>query len=103
MGVLADKDYSTEVKLIADMAKSIITITPDNPRALPARELAQTIRECVHIQDDNVMAAETIKEAVAVAVERYDSIGEKRLILAFGSLSYMSAVKEEMRIYADRK
>ncbi len=103
MGVLADKDYSTEVKLIVDMAKSIITITPDNPRALPARELAQTIRECVHIQDDNVMAAENIKEAVAVAVERYDSIGAKRLILAFGSLSYMSAVKEEMRIYADRK
>ena len=103
MGVLADKDYSTEVKLIADMAKSIITITPDNPRSLPARELAQAIRECVHIQDGNVMAAETIKEAVAIAVERYDSIGEKRLILAFGSLSYMPAVKEEMMLYADRK
>ncbi len=39
-GVLADKDYPAMLSSLLPLAKGFVTITPDSPRALPARELA---------------------------------------------------------------
>ena len=39
-GVLGDKDYHCMYRSVADHAAEFITVTPDNPRALTARELA---------------------------------------------------------------
>lgn len=46
MGVFADKEYRTVLEKTAHFAEKIYTIeTPDNPRALPAKELAKAARE----------------------------------------------------------
>ncbi len=101
MGVLADKDYTTEIELIAHKAQYIITVTPDNPRALAGEKLAEAIGECTG--RDDIVTAASMKDAVARSVDIYNSMDGDRLILAFGSLSYMAAVRREMELYADRK
>lgn len=88
MGVLADKDFQSEIQLIGKRAEKIITVTPDNERALEAKKLAQTVKK----YNDNVVAADNINEAVAMA---FETVCEKKadMILAFGSLSYLGDLK----------
>lgn len=40
-GVLGDKDYPAMLEQLIPLAKAFVTITPESPRALPARDLAQ--------------------------------------------------------------
>ena len=88
MGVLADKDFQTEIELIGKRAVKIITVTPDNERALEAEKLAETIKK----YNDNVETADDINQAVAIA---FQTVCEKKadMILAFGSLSYLGDFK----------
>ncbi len=87
-GVLADKEYETEMRLLAPCAAAVITVTPpDNPRALPAEELARTARKYF----ENVQAAGSLKDAVERA---YRLVGNEDVILAFGSLSYLGELAE---------
>ena len=45
MGVFADKEYKIVLEKTAHFTEKIYTIeTPDNPRALPAEELAKAAR-----------------------------------------------------------
>ncbi len=41
MGVMADKDYERMVGILAPRAERVFAVTPDNPRALPAKLLAE--------------------------------------------------------------
>ncbi len=43
IGMLADKDYDTTLKLLKPYGAHYVCITPDSPRALPAAELAEEI------------------------------------------------------------
>lgn len=43
-GVLRDKDYRAIAKSLAEVASTVYTITPDNPRALSAGEYADVIK-----------------------------------------------------------
>ena len=44
MGMFKDKDYAQVIDLTAPLARHIITVeTPGNPRAMPARELAEAV------------------------------------------------------------
>ena len=45
MGVMADKNYQEMLSLILPYCKKLYTVTPDNPRALPAEELATEARK----------------------------------------------------------
>lgn len=90
MGVLADKDFSEVIRLTADMAVKIITVTPENPRALQAEKLADAIRGV----NKNVEAAISIEAAVAMAKHQYEGMSGKKMILAFGSLSYLGKLKQ---------
>lgn len=82
MGVLADKEYDKIAGITAPLAERIITITPDNPRALQAELLAETVSRF----HGNVAAAESLEEAVSTAIH---AAGEDGVIIAFGSLSYL--------------
>lgn len=83
MGVLKDKEYEKIIGLTADHADHIITVTPpENPRALPAYELAKEI-SALH---SKVTAVDSLEEAVemsALLAEKED------VIIAFGSLSFL--------------
>lgn len=83
MGVLADKEYEYIVSQLAPLASQIFTImTPDNPRALPAEELAKTVAK----YNPNVQAAKGLKDAVALARA---AAKPEDVVVAFGSLSHL--------------
>lgn len=42
-GVLRDKDYDHMVNALSEIADSVVTLTVDSPRALPAEELAEVL------------------------------------------------------------
>lgn len=90
MGVLADKDFDREAAIIAKRANNIITVTPDNPRALDGRILGETIKK----YNKNVIYTDNIGEALQIAKQ---SVMDKEsdMILAFGSLSYLGELKQE--------
>ena len=88
MGVLADKDFKCEAEMIAECAVNIITVTPDNPRALDGRKLAQVLQG----YSENVQYAESVEKAYDIAVKTV-SENESDMILAFGSLSYLGNLK----------
>lgn len=88
MGVLKDKEYEKIIAETYAYAEQIITVTtPDNPRALPAIDLAQTVRE----YHPNVTAAGSLEEAVEMA---YLLAGKEDVIISFGSLSYQGRLME---------
>ncbi len=90
MGVLADKEYREVARLTAPCAAEILTVeTPDNPRALPAKELAQAVAEF----NPHVCAASGIGDAVEQA---YALAGKDDVILAFGSLSYLGELARQV-------
>ncbi len=87
IGVLADKEHKKMLRLMLPYAECVYTVTPENPRALPAEKLAEEAR----LFHSNVTACSSIGEAAALARERGNTI------LAFGSLSYLGALKEAYR------
>lgn len=90
VGVLADKDFTEVGRLLAPMARRIITVTPNNPRALPAEQLAHCLRTfCA-----DVVAADNVREAWELAKQA----AEDRPILAFGSLSWLNEFRKAITI-----
>ena len=87
VGVLADKDFTEVGRHMAPLAKTIFTITPDNPRALSADQLADCLRQfCA-----DVTPVRSVKQALALAL---DAAGEDGVILAFGSLSWLHTLRD---------
>lgn len=88
IGVLKDKEYEKIIRLTGDYAEHIITVTPpDNPRALPAYELA---REAA-LAHPQVTAVDSLEEAVEMSALL---AGKEDVIIAFGSLSYLGRLME---------
>lgn len=83
-GMFRDKDYDAVIARTAPLAEHIITVeTPDNPRALPASELAAAVAKV----NPSVEAAESIAEAVRKSLE---NAKKEDVIVIFGSLSYLA-------------
>ena len=91
MGVFRDKDYRTVIQKTHSYAKKILTReTPDNPRALPAAELAAAVRE-YHPDVEET-------DSISAAVDRaYELAGPEDVILAFGSLSFIGELTKTVR------
>jgi dihydrofolate synthase/folylpolyglutamate synthase len=90
IGVLMDKDYDAVLRHTAAFAERIYTITPQNIRGLNAGILAEAAKKyCTR-----VMNAGTVSNAV---FQSYEVAGEEDVIIAFGSLSYLNEVYEELR------
>lgn len=93
MGVLGDKDFTEVIKIMADRAEYIVTVTPPNLRALEAIKL----KEAVEVYNENVCAATSIEEAYDIAIGKLneiDDIDNDKALLVFGSLSYLGKFKE---------
>jgi dihydrofolate synthase/folylpolyglutamate synthase len=90
MGVFADKDYKKMVEITAPLADTIITITPDNPRGLQAKKLAEIAKEYC----SKVIVGTDFEQAMlqAKAIEAQSS--EKTAIVMFGSLSFIGKAEE---------
>lgn len=87
-GVFSDKEYDKIIEITAGLADHIFTVeTPGNPRALPAKALAEAVKP----RNPSVEAAGGIEEAVAKALA---IAGKEDVILAFGSLSFLGDVEQ---------
>lgn len=90
IGVLKDKEYEKILEETCSLAEHVITITPpDNPRALPAIELAK-MASAYHSQ---VTTADSVEEALEIA----SLLANKEdVVIAFGSLSYLGKLQDVM-------
>lgn len=88
IGILADKEHEKMLEPMMPFANKIYTITPPNPRGLDGKILAEE----VGMWHEDVLFCETIEEAVENAI--FQSRQDGCPILAFGSLSYLGALKE---------
>lgn len=89
-GVLRDKDYRVIARDIATVASHAFVMTPDNPRALPAKEYAEVLRDA------------------GVQAEAFDSLGSALMaardaakrddvpLLCLGSLYVYSSLIQEI-------
>ncbi|MDR0271994.1 MAG: bifunctional folylpolyglutamate synthase/dihydrofolate synthase, partial [Clostridiales bacterium] len=82
-GVLADKDYQKMAELLAPHAKKFILVTPGNPRALPASELAKFLKH------DNIVS-DSIKHGIELARQ---TAQPDDIICALGSLKTIGKIR----------
>lgn len=96
IGVLADKDVNSILKIAAPLADVIITLTSDNKRALQSSDLAKMALP----YGKKLIDAGTVDMAVKKA---YEEAEEDDVIIAFGSLSYLGEVKHTVEDIKDIK
>ena len=86
-GMLRDKDYTLAASLIAPLCKKIVTVTPDNPRALSAEALAGVLapycKDCI--------SAPSVSEGAKLA---FNSLSEGDVLLCWGSLYIAGEVRQ---------
>jgi dihydrofolate synthase/folylpolyglutamate synthase len=87
VGVLRDKDYKSMLELVIPFSDMFITITPDNDRALPAKDLAIFISAYCK----NVLISDTIEDAIKTSLQTADSCD---VVCAFGSLYFVGEVRK---------
>ena len=85
-GVLADKDYPAMVGEMLPLAKEFFTITPDSPRAMPAREL----EEYLNGRGARASACGTAREGVERVLA---AAGPEDVVCACGSLYMIGEVR----------
>jgi len=88
-GVLADKDYGEMFRPVMEYVSVFVCVTPDNPRQLPAAELAE------HLQRAGAQAVPcaTVAEGVQKAKELAGSDGA---VLCFCSLYTIGAINNAL-------
>ena len=100
VGILADKDYRSMLRVVAPLASAFVCVTPPNPRALDAADLAEAIRGTC----DELGVRTTVEVAGdfdgAVSAARKIA-GSEGLICAFGSLYSIADVKAAFLRAAD--
>jgi len=87
-GVLSDKDYRYIASRIASVADKAFVITPDNPRALPAKEYAKVLREC----GIDAEAFDTLESAVSAAISEAKRL-DKALVCLGSLYLYTDVIK----------
>lgn len=85
-GVLGDKDYHCMYGCVAPFAREFVTITPDNPRAMPAEQLGEYLRQF----GKPVTVCNSAAEGVAAAIAHAGTDG---VVLCYGSLYMLGDVK----------
>jgi dihydrofolate synthase/folylpolyglutamate synthase len=87
IGVLSDKDYKAMIRVISPIAKSFITVTPNNSRALKAQDLKLFLES----HSLNALACESTEEAIRMCLK---FALPDEIICAFGSLYYIGEIRK---------
>ena len=90
-GVLADKLQPEMLGQMMHIARDIVTVTPDTPRALSAEEYAAALNAC----GARAAAASTLAEGLQMAL---DLAGEDGVVIAAGSLYFAGALRTELAL-----
>ena len=88
-GVLADKDYGEMFRPVMPLVEEFVCVTPNNPRRLPAKELA------LHLQQAGAkaVAADSFDQGVSLARQK---AGKDGVVLCFGSLYTIGDIKNAL-------
>ena len=92
IGVLADKEHGKMLELMLPYADQVYTVTPNNPRALDGKQLAEEVRNF----HQEVEACDSVTEALKKALQQAKE--KKESVLAFGSLSYLGELKRVIEV-----
>ncbi|MBQ8850731.1 MAG: bifunctional folylpolyglutamate synthase/dihydrofolate synthase [Clostridia bacterium] len=89
-GVLRDKDYTAIAKDLSRIASKAFTLTPDSPRALSAKEYAETLNGA----GIEARSFDTLSDALNTAMDtaRADNVP----LICLGSLYVYSSLMDEM-------
>ncbi len=87
VGFLRDKDYQKTMDMLGKKAKLIITVTPNNERALQSSELANALKQ----YSANVIDGITLENSLKLA---YKDIDEHSIICVFGSLYMIGEIRK---------
>ena len=90
LGVLADKDYPRMLELLAPLAEEFVCLTPLNERALSAEELSAYLTE----RGARASAHAGVASGVRAAL---DAAGRSGVVVAFGSLYLVGAIRSELQ------
>ena len=95
MGVFKDKDYQAVLRHTADCSSMIFCITPPGPRGLPSKQLQEEALKLGYLAEDagDIHSALGLISSEAAA-NKLNS--EDYAIIAFGSLSFLNEVREEV-------
>lgn len=88
-GVMADKDFRQMYEMVAPWCSRFVTVTPPNPRALSAEELARQLA----VFDKPVYPVGDVAQGVGKAVELAGTDGA---VLAFGSLYMIGDIRKAL-------
>jgi len=88
VGMLADKDYLHALRRLIPLADRFVTARPDSPRALTAKELADTLSEEGCLAE----AADSVEAAIRKALDTGNAV------VAFGSLYLAGLIRS---VFAD--
>ena len=100
VGILADKDYRSMLRTVAPLASAFVCVTPPNPRAFDAADLAEAIREtCGELGARATIEVAGDFDDAASAARKI--AGPEGLICAFGSLYSIADVKAAFLRAAD--
>lgn len=95
IGMLRDKAYESALAQIVPRFDRVLTVTPDSPRALSARELAACAQQFAG-EGVSVKPVESLKKAASIALDMTD---EASVVVVCGSLylaSDMLPIMKEM-------
>lgn len=95
IGVLADKDVPNIVAPMLPYASRFVVYAPDNPRALPAEDLAAEVRRQAQAvgREVCVQVASSAAQAIRCAVKEE---GPEGFVVAFGTLYSIGSMKREL-------
>ena len=86
-GVMADKDAAAMFAQLQPLAAQAVTVTPDNPRAMPAPQLAQLLTAC----GIPAQAASSVRAGVRAACAL---AGPEGAVVALGSLYMVGEIRQ---------
>ena len=86
LGVMADKDWHTVMDLVAPLAASFTTVTPENPRSLPSDQLGAYLSR----YGKPVTVCTTVEEGIESILSRSS---HEEVICSFGSLYLTGQVR----------
>ena len=92
-GCMADKDYGDMFRRLLPHASEFVTVTPGNPRALPAEELSAYIRENLGAR---ATPCKTVAEGVRAAIDR---AGPDGAVCACGSLYMIGDIVAALNVW----
>lgn len=91
VGVMADKDVDGMLEKLQGASDCFVCVTPDNPRALPAAELAAKLQAL----EMPAQACETVSDGISRACEI--ALSEQRPVIALGSLYLVGAARTRFK------